>query len=157
MSVNPEYVRDLYREKALEKAMDLTARNRVSDPAEVVRVAEMFRAFLAGEPNIVKVSNPEEFLDPVRTFKLPHSGDGFQYFKYANGDILYRSDMGFGARGIGGVSRIRVALDNEWKPRLAREPRNSREELRLSDEYHEITPALARAIIRENVTGVRFV
>lgn len=135
------------RSVALEKALTFWKADPSAQDVDVLKTAEAFRAFLAGET--------KEDPDPRPLFILPKRHDGFVYYRFWSLKVLYRADTSYGDV-AGGVSRISLTTETEWVPRGHQDPNGTRRALNQDNEY-VIIPALEAArLIQENVKGVRF-
>ena len=133
------------RSVALGKAIEVCQWRRVSDPEEIVKTAEKFRAFLVGETT----KEPETEL-PL--FTLPDVYDGYVYFQFETSAILYRSATLFSPGASGSVSRINPQVSSEWEP--VRGELRSREALRVAEGYRRISALNAAEILKNSLRGV---
>lgn len=150
MSQSDSFTRSVSLEKAIEY------HGGVVDQEEVLKTAELFRAFLAGESTKVPVPDLFARQDVRPLFVLPSVGDDFLYFQFANSSILYRSSLAYSSRG-GGVQRIVAARENTWKDVDPESTLGTREKLRsTTGSYNRISVRTAADILKGNLKDVRF-
>lgn len=139
------------REVALEKALLFWTENKPASDEQVMKTAEKFRAFLAGEG-----AKPEPFKAELPKFKLPRIGDGYVYYRFNGGEwILYRSDLAAGALAPS-VTRISLRSQREWKP--VHGELSTRQALRsTTDDYTCIPASRARELAEKYIKGSELV
>lgn len=135
------------RAMALEKAINFVGREADSD--EIIKVAEQFRAFMAGET----AAEPKPEL-PL--FVLPKDNDGYVYYEYVGtAGIFYRSSLLYGAE-AGGVDRISTNYPNRnWARQNDQIGAGTLRKLQKSDDYQLVPPYKVAGILRQYHEGTR--
>lgn len=154
------------RSEALGRAIEFHKTKSIdSSDTDVIKTAELFRAFLTGEST--KAPVPDLFArqdvrplfvrqDVRPLFVLPIVGDNFVYFQFADSSILYRANLAYGSQG-GGVQRICSHRENTWRDVDPESTLGTREKLRYATgSYNRISPRTAADILKENLKDVRF-